>query len=74
VKYPDNVTLYDFWRYLCFPVFVYEANFPISEIRISVGYLFQKLLYTVIALFIVHVVWRYRWWTIIDAMSFAPSF
>lgn len=74
VKYPDNVTLFDFWRFLCFPVFVYEANFPVSQKPISYRYLLRKLMYTVLALFIVYVVWKDRWWPIIQAMSYAPSF
>lgn len=62
IKYPDNVNLYDFWRFLCFPVFVYEANFPVSETGISFKYLLRKIIYTVAALFIVYVVWKDRWW------------
>lgn len=31
VKYPDNVHLIDFWKYLSYPVFVYQANFPVSK-------------------------------------------
>ena len=55
-------------------MFVYEANFPVSDKPISYSYLMRKLLYTILALFTVYIVWKERWWRIIEAMSYAPSF
>jgi hypothetical protein len=29
VRYPDNVTLRDFIRYMCYPTLTYQDNFPV---------------------------------------------
>jgi len=54
VKFPDNVTLGNFFYFLCAPTLVYELEYPRTE-KIRIGYILEKAV-TILGVFsVLHV-------------------
>lgn len=59
--YPENIGFYNFLMFLIYPVFCYEANYPVSQRPASISYLIWKLMYLGLALMTVYIVYTQRW-------------
>lgn len=55
VSYPDNVTFWNYFYFLCVPTLVYELNYPRTE-RIRWGYVTEKCIAAVGVFSVLHIV------------------